>query len=307
MPRTSTASSSRRSPTRAGGTDGSGATPYRPADISRALEALGVAPTKGWGQSFLTDPFIADAEAALASVPPGEPVLEIGGGLGLLTAALLRRGMHPLTVVEKDPRLAAYLRATFDGRLRVLEGDALEVELPPVRVAVGNLPFSVATPILLRLLPRRIPKIVLLLQREVAERLAATPGTKAYGRLTILARAFGEVELFQTVPSSSFFPVPAVDGRLVVLTAHPGDLPVGSIPRLEQVVRDLFRARRKQLGNLLPAITPTGELPDEVARSAGWPEGWRRRRPEELPWEAYFRLADELDRRPRAPRKGPTP
>lgn len=283
-----------------------GSSPYRPQEVARALEAIGVAPSKGLGQSFLTDPFVADAEAALVGTAPGEPVLEVGGGLGILTEALLRRGTSPLTVVEKDPRLAAFLRATFDRRIELLEGDALEIDLPRAHAVVGNLPFSVATPILLRVLPLRPPRVVLLLQREVADRLAAGPGSRSYGRLSILARAYGQVELFQTVPSAAFFPVPAVDGRILVLTAHAGDLPVRSVSRLEQVVRDLFRSRRKQLGNLLPQVTPNGMAPDALAGAAGWPDGWRRMRPEELPPEAYFRLADALETRPgaREPSRG---
>ncbi|MGI0131972.1 MAG: 16S rRNA (adenine(1518)-N(6)/adenine(1519)-N(6))-dimethyltransferase RsmA [Thermoplasmata archaeon] len=281
--------------------------PTRPADVARTLRALGVTPAKARGQSFLTDAYVADAEAALTAAKPGETVLEIGGGLGILTAALLRRGTGPLIVIEKDPRLAAHLKERFRDRVRVVEGDALDVDLPPARVVVGNLPFSVAAPILLRLLPLRIPTIVLLLQREVAERLAAGPGTKVYGRLTILARAYGDVELFRSVPSSSFYPVPAVDGRLVVLRAHPGDLPVRSVPRLQQVVRDLFRSRRKQLGNLLPSVTPDGDDPRRLANASGWPDDWSRKRPEDLAWADYFRLADELERRSPGRRRGPGP
>ncbi|MCI4367770.1 MAG: 16S rRNA (adenine(1518)-N(6)/adenine(1519)-N(6))-dimethyltransferase RsmA [Thermoplasmata archaeon] len=263
------------------------------------LAAIGVTPSKGWGQSFLTDPFVADAEAALVGPRSSRGVVEVGGGLGILTAALLRRGIRPLTVVEKDPRLANFLRSMFDRRITVVEGDALEVPIPPVDAIVGNLPFSVATLLLLRFLPMRIPRVVVLLQKEVAERLAAGPGSRTFGRLSILARLYGDVELFQPVPSTSFSPVPGVEGQIVLLTARPGPLPVTSVERTESVVRQLFRSRRKQLGNLLPSVTPAGEGPDDVARAADWPEGWRKLRPEELAPEAYFRLANELERRPR--------
>jgi 16S rRNA (adenine1518-N6/adenine1519-N6)-dimethyltransferase len=161
-------------------------------------------------------------------------------------------------------------------------------------LVVGNLPFSVATPLLVRLLYARVPKVVALIQREVAERLAAGPGSRVYGRLSILAQAFGDVELFQVVPADSFTPIPAVDGRIVVLTARTGPLPVTSIECLEAAVRTLFSARRKQLGNLLPRVAHLPADPEAVARQIGWPADWARLRPENLAPEAYFRLANRL-------------
>ncbi len=289
MSRTSTGSSSPPDGAEAAGV------PQEPEEIRRTLRALGVAPSKAWGQSFLADPFVADAEAALVDATPGRPVLEIGGGLGILTAALVRRGLEPITVVERDPRLAGFLSATFGDRVRVVAADALEAELPRADAAVGNLPYSVATPILARLFAARIPRVVFLVQREVAERIAAGPGSKAYGRFSILARLYGSVELYRTVPAEAFVPRPEVESRLAVHVARPGPLPVPSVPGLEHAVQVLFSSRRKQLGNLLPRLAPGGRA-DAVAREAGWPADWRRRRPEALPPEAFFHLAAVLGR-----------
>jgi 16S rRNA (adenine1518-N6/adenine1519-N6)-dimethyltransferase len=289
--RTSTASSSPRSPP----SPPEFGVPERPEDIRRTLDALGVRPAKRWGQSFLTDPFVADAEAALLEVPPGEPVVEIGGGLGILTAALVRRGIGPLTVVERDPRLAGFLRSTFGERIEVIVGDAREVELPPARGVVGNLPYSVATPILIRLLEARTPRVVFLVQREVAERFGAGPGSKKYGRLSLLADLYGEVELFRTVAASSFSPVPEVESRLGVHVARRGPLPVVSVPTFERVVRTLFSSRRKQLGNLLPRLANLPREAPELARAAGWPEDWATLRPENLPPEAFYALTRCLE------------
>ena len=269
--------------------------PERPEEIQRTLAALGVRPSKRWGQSFLTDPFVADAEAALVEVPPGRPVVEVGGGLGILTAALVRRGVAPLTVLERDPRLAGFLRSTFGGRVRVVVGDALEVEFPPADAVVGNLPYSVATPILVRLLERRTPRIVFLVQREVAERLAAAPGSKRYGRLALLARLYGSVELYRTVAATAFSPVPEVESRIGVHRARAGPLPVASVPTFERVVRTLFSSRRKQLGNLLPRLASRARDPATLAREAEWPTGWATLRPEDLPPEAFFALARCLE------------
>ncbi|MCI4361392.1 MAG: hypothetical protein L3J91_06770, partial [Thermoplasmata archaeon] len=185
MSTTNTGSSSRRSP---GATLG---VPHSPGEVARALERLGVAPTKRLGQSFLCDAFVADGEAALAADRSGRRVLEIGGGLGVLTEALLRRGLGPITVIERDLRLAAHLERSFGDAISVVTGDALEVPWPRADVVVGNLPFSVASPILERIWTRRVPRFVGMLQREVVERLVSPPGSRVYGRLTILAAYFG--------------------------------------------------------------------------------------------------------------------
>jgi 16S rRNA (adenine1518-N6/adenine1519-N6)-dimethyltransferase len=285
--RTSTGSSSRRS----GRSAADFTVPERPEEVRAALRALGVRPSRARGQSFLADPFVADAEAALARTNPPTAVVEIGGGLGILTAALLRRGVGPLTVVERDPRLAAHLRATFGDKISVEEVDARERSIDPGVAVVGNLPYSVATPLLLGWFAARVPRVTFLIQREVAERLAAGPGSRAYGRLSIVARLYGEVELFRTVPPTSFEPAPAVESRLAVHVARTGPLPVPSVPDFEVAVRELFRSRRKQLGNLLPRLAGSDGGAERLAERAEWPSDWARRRPEELPPEAYFRLA----------------
>ena len=287
MSRTSTASSSRRS----GRAEAEFAVPVRPEEVRATLRRLGVRPSRSHGQSFLTDPYVADAEAALALTGGPAPVVEIGGGLGILTAALLRRGVRPLTVVERDPRLAEHLRATFGERVTVEEVDALERSFEPTVGVVGNLPYSVATPLLLRLFAARVERVTFMIQREVAERLAAGPGSRVYGRLSIIARLYGEVELFQTVPRTSFEPAPDVESRLAVHVARSGPLPVPSVPDFELAVRELFRSRRKQLGNLLPRLTGSEGGAERLAERAEWPTDWARRRPEELAPEAYIRLA----------------
>jgi 16S rRNA (adenine1518-N6/adenine1519-N6)-dimethyltransferase len=296
VPRTSTASSSPRRPD-PGARPG---VPRRPDEVRARLEALGLRPSRVHGQSFLTDPFIADMEASLLEIPPGAPLTEIGGGLGLLTEALLRRGLGPLRVVEKDPRLARHLREVFGPEVAVEHRDALEAPFGEERAVVGNLPFSVASPILTRLFAARVPRIVVLLQREVGLRYAASPGGRGYGRPAIQAALFGTVETFAPVPAASFEPVPAVDGLLVRFTDRGGPLPVPSVPRFEEAVKLLFSSRRKQLGNLLPRLAGGTAGASALAREAGWPAGWERRRPEELPPEAFFALATARE----APRGG---
>lgn len=299
MPRTSTGSSS--PPERGKARRGPSHVPENASEVAAALEGLELAPTKSRGQSFLTDPFVADAEAALVGTRPGEPVLEVGGGLGILTSALLRRGIGPLTVVENEPRLAAFLRYHFADRIRVVEGDALVEPVPEVQAIVGNLPFSIATPLLLRWFGGSVPRVVALVQKEVGERLAAGPGSRTYGRTSILAALFGTVELHQIVPASAFFPAPQVDGRLIVFERRPGHLPVRSVAELEVLLDSLFASRRKQLGNLLPSalhrLEESRPAPG-IADLAEWPTEWARLRPESLAPDAYFRLVNVVHRAP---------
>jgi 16S rRNA (adenine1518-N6/adenine1519-N6)-dimethyltransferase len=300
--KTSTGSSSL--PEVSGG--GPPAVPTTAAEVRAELTRLEIRPSRGMGQSFLIDPFVADAEAALVGLPPGHPLSEIGGGLGQLTAALLRRKLGPLTVVERDARLARFLRRTFGERVTVLEGDALELPLPLAEAAVGNLPYSIATPLLLRLFKARVPRVVFLVQDEVARRLGAGPGSKEYGRLSIIAQLYGTVELFRTVPPTAFTPVPEVTSRIGVHVARSGELPVPSVPAFEEMVRRLFSSRRKQLRNLMPRVVRPEGTASRRAAAADWPEAWPSLRPEALPPESYFALARALGAPARKSEPSPT-
>ena len=176
--------------------------------------------------------------------------------------------------------------------------------IPDVRAAVGNLPYSVATPILLRLFQAKVPRVVAMVQREVADRLTASFGSRDYGRLTILARLYGSVEPFQVVPARAFVPEPAVESQVVVFSARAGPLPVESFETLEKVLQALFSSRRKQLGNLVPRLAPDAE---RLAEEAGWPPEWPTRRPEDLPPEGFFGLANALTARASTQRRAHAP
>jgi 16S rRNA (adenine1518-N6/adenine1519-N6)-dimethyltransferase len=277
--------------------------PHDAAAIRARLAELGVRPARRYGQSFLADPFVADMAAALVEAPRGTPLTEIGGGLGLLTEALLRRGLGPLRVLERDPRLAAHLGRAFGPAIEVRCEDALAAEFGPERPVVGNLPFSVASPILTRLFDRGVPSIVAMLQKEVGQRYAASPGGRRYGRPSLQVARYGSAELFAPVPARSFVPAPEVDGILVRFRRRDGPAPVADGDAFEALVARLFRTRRKQLRNLLPAVAGGPEAADAAARAAGWPADWARRRPEEMAPAAYFALARVLagPRRPGRP------
>jgi 16S rRNA (adenine1518-N6/adenine1519-N6)-dimethyltransferase len=262
--------------------------------VREELHQLGVRPRRSWGQSFLVDEFVADAEAALVQASRDAPIVEVGGGLGLLTAALLRRGYRGLTVVERDPALCRGLRRAFGSEVHVVEADALRYDWREAQALVSNFPFSIATPLLTRAFDLRVPEVVGLVQREVAERLGAGPGSRRYGRLSILTALYGTAELFQVVPPRAFEPEPEVESRLFRFVRRDGPLPVPSVPDLEALLGELFAGRRKQLKNLLPRVVRRPEVLHEVVEAAAWPVDWETRRPENLSPDAYFAFARAL-------------
>jgi 16S rRNA (adenine1518-N6/adenine1519-N6)-dimethyltransferase len=272
------------------------------ADLQDALDALGFSPSRGRGQSFLIDESVAQAEAALVDLAPHHPVVEIGGGFGALTRALIERGFRPITVVEIEPKLSALLQETFGPRIQVILGDALSVPLPAAEAYVGNLPFSAGTPILERLLEAGMDHGVFLVQREVAERLSALPGNREYGPLTILSRIEGEFLLARRVPSNAFYPEPSVEGAIVIFRRSPLEPGPSDRALFRTLVRQIFSWRRKKLRHTLPRVLASlrPELsPEEIALlpdKAGFPADWPEKRPEELSPEELVRLENVLTR-----------
>ena len=197
-------------------------------DVRGLATRLGVRPTKQRGQNFVVDANTVRRIARRSGVGPGDVVLEVGPGLGSLTLALLEAGAED-TAVEIDPLLAGALADTVaayapadHARLRVVEADALTVtDLPgpaPTHL-VANLPYNVSVPVVLRALEDfpSVQRVLVLVQLEVAERLAATPGGKVYGVPSVKARWYADVVQAGTVPRSVFWPVPNVDSGLVEL------------------------------------------------------------------------------------------
>ena len=244
-------------------------------DIRAALSELQVTPSKTLGQNFLHDQNLARWIVARLEACPGDQLLEIGPGLGALTGAALETGAA-LTVLEKDGRLAVHLRQRFSGedRLRVEHMDALDFDVRtlwprrPVKV-FGNLPYYISTPLLFHFTSPDAPvtKAVFLLQRELAERIAAAaPGTKDYGILSVIVGRRWRVELLRTLPASVFLPEPKVDSALISLTPRePDELPACDVPTFDGLVRTGFSQRRKQLGNLLRNHLP-------IERGLSWPQ-----------------------------------
>lgn len=209
----------------------------------------GVRPRKRLGQHFLVDGRILEAIVAAADLRPGESVLEVGPGAGTLTRALASTGAH-VRAVEIDRTLEPVLREVLGGLpVEVTWGDALRVPLPRADKVVANLPYQITAPLLARLLEMGgWERLVVMIQREVAERAMARPGTRAYGAFTLLVRYHARPEVVCTVPRSAFLPPPRVDSTVLRLWPERSPYPRGAF---FAVVRAAFSQRRKTLANAL--------------------------------------------------------
>jgi 16S rRNA (adenine1518-N6/adenine1519-N6)-dimethyltransferase len=242
---------------------------------------------KRFGQHFLTDGAIVDAIVDAIDPRPGQPLIEIGPGLGALTGPLLAR-CETLTVIELDRDLATRLRR--DARLTVIEADVLAVDfaaLAAQRAArlrvVGNLPYNISTPILFHLLANAelLEDQHFMLQKEVVDRMAAAPGSKTYGRLSVMLQWRYHIESLFEVPPDSFEPPPRVDSAVVRLLPWPSPAPVDPA-RLGEIVAVAFSQRRKILRNTL------GRWLDEHGFAGDFD---LQRRAEEVPVSEFVALA----------------
>lgn len=227
-----------------------------------------LAARKSLGQNFLLDLNLTAKIARLAGSLHDHDILEIGPGPGGLTRGLLAEGARRVVAVEKDARCLPALSeiaAAYPGRLDVLNADALTVDAakitrPPIRI-VANLPYNVGTELLIRWLtsaqwPPSWESLTLMFQREVAERIVARPGTKAYGRLAILAQWRSTARIVMTLPPEAFTPPPKVSSAVVHLTALPAPRYPADAKLLEKVVARAFNQRRKMLRAVLKGLAP---------------------------------------------------
>ncbi len=226
---------------------------------------------KSLGQNFLLDLNLTAKIARQAGDLSGSDVLEVGPGPGGLTRGLLAEGARKVLAVEKDTRclpVLAEIEAAYPGRLEVVNGDALEINpldhlTPPIRV-VANLPYNVGTELLIRwLTPKAWPPVwdslTLMFQREVAERIVATPGSKAYGRLALLCQWRADARIVMELAPEAFVPAPKVRSAVVHITALPEPRYPADPKLLEQVVAKAFNQRRKMLRAALKGLVPDTE------------------------------------------------
>lgn len=266
-------------------------------DTQALLERHGLWAKKRFGQNFLIDGGVLQ-DIAHAALRGGERhVIEIGPGLGALTGALLDRGVE-VRAIEMDRTLVPILEQEHAGRpLTILPGDALAVDFttvypPAVRPAVaGNIPYNISSPLLMTLLAQRahLGPVTLMVQKEVADRWAAGPGSKAYGSPSVMLQVFADIERVRRVPPQCFLPRPKVDSAVVRITwLEAPRVPVPDPAHFERTVRAGFGQRRKTLRNALRAAFDA----EAIARAAEALDLGRRA--ETLDLEEWSTLATAL-------------
>ena len=262
----------------------------RPSEVRALLTQLDFHPSRVLGQNFLIDRNILNILLDAAELRPDDAVVEVGPGLGVLTAALLER-VAAVTAVEKDNRLAPYLRARFanEPRLTLIHSDVLDCDLPalfprPGGKLVANLPYAIAARLLVELtaLPHPPALIVVTIQREVADRLAAAPATDDYGLLSILMQRHYAVATVKHISPSCFWPPPEVHSSIAKLVRRPAPLggPADELA-LRELLRHAFSRRRKTMARSLrdlvadplPALAQAGIAPTARAEELA-PEAW---------------------------------
>jgi len=237
----------------------------RRSEVTGLLAAHGLRPSRALGQNFVADPNTVRRIARLAEVGPADRVIEIGAGLGSLTLALAETGAS-VTSVEIDRRLVPVLRGVVEPvGVRVVEGDALRLDWSEVLgdepgwVLVANLPYNVATPLVAELLDAvpAIERMLVMVQREVGERLAAEPGSRVYGAVSVKVAYWATAKVMGRVPASVFVPQPNVESVLVRLVRRPVpavDPSVVTAEKLFELVRTGFSQRRKMLRRSLAGV-----------------------------------------------------
>ncbi|GAA2235668.1 16S rRNA (adenine(1518)-N(6)/adenine(1519)-N(6)) -dimethyltransferase RsmA [Rarobacter faecitabidus] len=273
-----------------------------PAQIRDLAATAGVTPTKVWGQNFVHDAGTVRKIVRAAQVQPGDRVIEVGPGLGSLTLGLLEAGAH-VTAVEIDPRLAEQLPATVDAfapeardRLVVINDDAMRVtDVGEPTALVANLPYNVAVPIILHLLASvpSLQSVLVMVQAEVADRLAAPPGSRTYGVPSVKARWYGTVRRAGTIGRAVFWPVPNVDSALVRIDKGDPVQTEATRGQVFAVVDAAFAQRRKTVRKALSVLVDNSAMLDDAL---GVAEVDPRARGEQLDVEDYARIASELAR-----------
>jgi 16S rRNA (adenine1518-N6/adenine1519-N6)-dimethyltransferase len=254
-------------------------------------------PRKSWGQNFLIDYNIQRKILDTAEIGPGERVVEIGPGRGILTTGLLERGAEILAI-EIDPLLVGALRKEISSaHLHLVEEDALKYpyyQIPSPYKVVANLPYYLSTPLLFRLLEerQRISRMVLMLQKEVAERLVAPVGEKSYSVLSVMAQLYADIRIAFHVSRGCFRPRPDVDSSVIFLTPLPHPrVPIRDEALFGRIVRGAFGHRRKRLANALADAGFPRDQVDAALRKIGLDPA---RRGETLSIAEFALLADTL-------------
>ena len=232
-------------------------------ETGRLIADTGIVPKKSKGQNFLIDDRVADRHIGYAEIGRSDKVLEVGPGLGILTRRLIEVS-DDVTCIEIDNILADYITETYGDRLRLIHADAVKAGFPEFDVFVSNLPYSVSTPIIFKLLDHRFRTAVVMVQKEFADRMVADVGSPDYSRLTVNLFYRADCEIMETVPASRFNPRPKVDSALVRITPRKAPFDVLDEKVFFKVTAVAFNHRRKKIGTALKSagmIVPGAEIP----------------------------------------------
>ncbi|EIW15872.1 MULTISPECIES: 16S rRNA (adenine(1518)-N(6)/adenine(1519)-N(6))-dimethyltransferase RsmA [Pelosinus] len=261
------------------------------------LKRFGIRMSKKLGQNFLIDEHVVQSIVKAANITQDDAVLEIGPGIGTLTQGLAEAGAA-VTAVEIDRRLIEVLAKTLEGyeNIRVVHGDILRIDIgkevaAPRYKVVANLPYYITTPIIMGLLEAHMPVdiLVTMVQKEVAQRMVAVPGTKDYGSLSVAVQYYTKPEIMFIVPPASFIPPPAVDSAVIRCTVREKP-PVEVNERIFfRVVKAAFAQRRKTLSNTLKTTGVPAETLKVILEKAGIDGG---RRGETLSLEEFAAIAN---------------
>lgn len=230
--------------------------------LTALMESLGIAPSKKLGQNFLVDSNFTESIVRSAGIQPDDRILEVGPGFGALTELLLKTGAQ-VSAIEFDRKLAAWLRERFKNTgLRLIEGDACKTDIPsiygedtPFRL-ISNLPYSAGTVIVANMLTLKTPptEMLVMLQKEVGMRLAASAGDEEYGALSIRVQTMYKVETVRMAPPDLFFPKPDVDSVILRLSLRPDRPEAGLFKTLSTLVKVSFAHRRKKMFKQAAAV-----------------------------------------------------
>jgi len=271
----------------------------------KILAEHGLHPKKNLGQNFLTDRHVLDKIVAAAELTSDDLVIEVGPGLGVLTAELAKVA-GKVIAIEIDTNLAGILRETVQPNVEIINQDILKTDLGEIIAQSGylraklvaNLPYYITTPIIFNVLENSLPvdTMVVMVQKEVADRMLAAPSTKAYGLLTLSIAYYGKASLVANVPPNCFFPRPDVHSAVVKI-----DIPEGYCPNQARnnsffhIIKAAFGNRRKTLQNCLAAsaeLVLTKDVAAEIIAAAELPESVRG---EALTFDNFMRLAAEYE------------
>ena len=229
-------------------------------ETSRLINETGVVPKKSKGQNFLTDERVAQRHVDYANIEKGDRVLEVGPGLGILTNILVERS-DDVTCIELDEILADYIEETYGDRITLIRGDAMKVDFPEFDRFVSNLPYSISTPVIFKLLEHKFKKAVVMVQKEFAERMVADVGLPDYSRLTVNMFYRADCRILETVPASRFKPRPKVDSALVEIVPRPAPFKVLDERTFFKVTEVAFNHRRKKIGT---SLRSAGMIPKDA-------------------------------------------